>query len=71
MQEHNPVRRSGVLLLATAGLFVGLGIPGDSSAAAGQPFEDDTLGWLDNYEQALALAKETGRPLLVEFRCSP
>ena len=71
MQEHQPVRRSGAPLLAAAGLLVGLSIPGHSSPAAYQPFEDDTLEWLDDYQQALALAKATGRPLLVEFRCSP
>ncbi len=71
MQQHTSVRGPGALLLAAAGLFVGLSGPGHSAAAGGQPLEDDTLEWLSNYEQALALAKETGRPLLVEFRCSP
>ena len=71
MQQHQRVRRSGVPLLAAAGLFLGLSVPGHPSPAGNQPFEDDTLEWLDNYEPALALAKETGRPLLVEFRCAP
>lgn len=70
MQQHGTPRRSA-RLLAAAGLFAGLSASGHSSAAPGQPFEDDTLEWLDNYQQALALAKATGRPLLVEFRCSP
>lgn len=71
MQQRKPVRRTGASLLAAAGLFVGLSVPGHSSSAANQPFEDDTLEWLDDYQQALALAKATGRPLLVEFRCAP
>jgi len=71
MDHHKPLGRSGAPLLAAAGLLVGLSVPGHLSAARGQPFEDDTLEWLDNYQQALALAKETGRPVLVEFRCSP
>ena len=71
MQQHEPVRRSGAPLLAAAGLFVGLSVPGCSPSAADPQFEDDILEWLDNYQQALALAKETGRPMLVEFRCSP
>lgn len=71
MQQHGTLRPSGVPLLAAAGLLVGLSASGHSSAAQGQPFEDDTLEWLGNYQQALALAKATGRPLLVEFRCSP
>ena len=33
--------------------------------------ESDTLEWIDDYQQALALAQETGMPLLVEFRCAP
>lgn len=71
MQQRESQRRSGAPLLAAAGVFVGLSFLGPSMAAGGQPPEDDTLEWLSNYEQALALAKETGRPLLVEFRCSP
>ncbi len=38
---------------------------------AAQPAASETLDWISDYQQALALAKETGRPLLVEFRCSP
>jgi hypothetical protein len=33
--------------------------------------DDDTLEWLDNYDEALALAKEMGRPIFLEFRCAP
>ena len=58
----------GLRLAATA-LVVGLIIP--AAAAAGQPADDDTLEWLDDYQAALARAQETGRPLLVEFRCAP
>ena len=54
-------RLGGVLTLAiTASLSLG-------SATS----QDDTLVWLDDYEQALALAKQTGMPLFVEFRCGP
>ncbi len=71
MQQDTSVRRFGVPVLAASGLFVGLSVLGQLAAVGNQPFGDDTLEWLSNYEQALALAKETGRPLLVEFRCSP
>ena len=40
-------------------------------AAAAQVGQPETLEWISNYQQAVALAKETGRPLLVEFRCGP
>ncbi len=33
--------------------------------------EPETLDWLSDYGEALALAKASGRPLLVEFRCAP
>jgi len=36
-----------------------------------QPQDSDSLEWLRDYDEALALAKQTGRPLLVEFRCAP
>ena len=31
--------------------------------------QDDTIEWTDNYEQALAEAKRTGKPIFLEFRC--
>ena len=42
-----------------------------STSAGRQPAERDTLEWLDDYGHALALAKRSERPLLVEFRCAP
>jgi len=39
--------------------------------AAAQPQDSNTLEWLSDYGEALALSKQTGRPLLVEFRCAP
>ena len=41
------------------------------AAQGGIVQDDDTLEWLHDYDEAIALAKETGRPLLLEFRCSP
>lgn len=31
----------------------------------------DTVEWLDSYEAALEEAKRTGKPIFLEFRCSP
>ncbi len=31
--------------------------------------EEQGVAWLGNYRQALREAKETGKPLFVEFRC--
>lgn len=33
--------------------------------------DDETLAWMDDYDEAIALAKITGRPVFLEFRCSP
>ena len=77
MQRLEPMRRTGalratrVLQLVTVCLAIWLSVPGDTVAAGEQPADDDTLVWLDDYRAALALAQETGRPLLVEFRCAP
>lgn len=31
--------------------------------------EDNSIDWLGNYGEALRLAKQTQKPILVEFRC--
>ena len=31
----------------------------------------DTVQWLDNYEEALEEARKTGKPIFLEYRCSP
>ena len=33
--------------------------------------DDETLEWMDDYDEAFALAKKTGQPVFLEFRCSP
>jgi hypothetical protein len=33
--------------------------------------DDETLEWLNDYDEAIALAKKTGKPIFLEFRCSP
>ena len=33
------------------------------------PAQDDNIYWHGDYRKALQIAKETGKPLLVEFRC--
>ena len=45
--------------------FVALLATGPSS------IQEETLEWLDDYDEAIALARETGKPLFVEFRCAP
>lgn len=33
--------------------------------------QDDELNWIDNYRDALKQARETGKPIFLEFRCEP
>jgi hypothetical protein len=55
-------------LLATC-----IGLFGDSLAMAHSPRDDRSkeFGWLASYSQGKALAKKTGKPMMVVFRCVP
>ena len=64
-------RAPRVLGFGVACLILWSSVPGAGAATRSQPAESDTLEWLDDYQAALAQAKRTGRPLLVEFRCAP
>ena len=33
--------------------------------------DDGMVEWLDDYDLALAEARRSGRPIFLEFRCSP
>lgn len=33
--------------------------------------EIDSVEWLDNYQEALRVAKATGKPIFLEYRCEP
>lgn len=33
--------------------------------------DDDSLTWLDNYQEALKESKATGKPIFLEYRCEP
>jgi hypothetical protein len=38
-------------------------------AAAPMPAQDDSVKWLNNYQAALRQAKQTHKPIFLEFRC--
>ena len=65
----NPTATRAMFAFRIAAVFMTLcmGLFGAAASAA----ESDTLEWIDDYQQALTLAQETGMPLLVEFRCAP
>jgi hypothetical protein len=57
MTKWNRVRRYAVLVCGVGAIACsGLG-------------EDKTIEWHNNYGAALRVAKETRKPLFVEFRC--
>ncbi len=33
--------------------------------------QEDGIGWLSNYQEAVRQARETGKPIFLEFRCEP
>jgi uncharacterized protein YyaL (SSP411 family) len=33
--------------------------------------EVDAVEWLDNYDEAIKVAKATGKPIFLEYRCEP
>jgi hypothetical protein len=51
-------------LTTYVGLFLGL-----ASIAVCQTVQDDEINWLGNYREALQQAKQTRKPIVVEFRC--
>ena len=40
-------------------------------AAALNAQEVDAIDWLDNYQEAVKVAKATGKPIFLEYRCEP
>jgi hypothetical protein len=54
-------KSAGFFLVAILGLA--------SLAGAGSPRPSDEITWLDNYSEALREAKQTGKPIFLEFRC--
>ncbi len=54
-------------LATTAGLETSAQ-PAPQPGAGG---DDGMVEWLDDYDLALAEARRSGRPIFLEFRCSP
>ena len=48
--------------MKTLGLFL-------VAAAAAMAAQDDPIQWLGSYREALQQAKQTRKPIFVEFRC--
>ena len=48
-----------------------LALAGFLSAPASAQSDDGMVEWLDDYGEALAEARRTGKPIFLEFRCAP
>ncbi len=53
------------------GMAVALSTLLAAPTAGGQRVAEGGIPWYDNYDDALAEAQRTNKPLLVEFRCVP
>lgn len=70
MTNWNRIRLVPVVLSAIVSVSL-FGQTPEVVAEATTVQDEETLEWLDDYDEALALAKETGKPLFLEFRCGP
>lgn len=34
-------------------------------------FAKDAVTWIETYDEAIEVARETGKPIFLEFRCAP
>jgi hypothetical protein len=50
---------------------VALALAGLLYAPASAQSDDGMVEWLDDYGEALAEARRTGKPIFLEFRCAP
>ena len=70
MTDRNCIRLAPVVLAS----LVSLSLPGKTSEVVAESAivqDDETLEWMNDYDEAIALAKKTGRPVFLEFRCAP
>lgn len=42
-----------------------------SAAALPVAAQDDDINWLGSYKEAVRVAKQTGKPIFLEYRCEP
>jgi hypothetical protein len=54
--------RKLILSLLAAGMFA---LPAQTAESG------DDINWIGDYQQALKLARESGKPIFLEYRCEP
>ena len=70
MTDWNWIRLAPVVLAS----LVSLSPSGKTSEVVAESAivqDAETLEWMDDYDEAIALAKKTGYPVFLEFRCAP
>ena len=70
MTDGNWIRLAPVVLASLVSLSLSGKTP-EVVAESAIVQDAETLAWMDDYDEAIALAKITGRPVFLEFRCSP
>jgi hypothetical protein len=58
-------------LFWTRSRFAALGVFALLAVSSPLFAEDDDLFWHNNYKEALAEARKTGKPIFLEYRCEP
>ena len=61
---RNRLRRAG-LFCATLLVSVATGLQQEVALAK------DAVTWIERYDEAIEEARETGKPIFLEFRCAP
>ena len=61
------MKRFSILAFLAAAVVLAALLSAPASAQSG----DGMVVWLEDYGEALAEAKRTGKPIFLEFRCAP
>ena len=60
------------LRMPRAGLFFGTALLIAASGLQQQAlFAKDAVTWIESYDEAIDVARKTGKPIFLEFRCAP
>lgn len=55
-----------------AGLFLGAAVLSAATGLQQQAlFAKDAVAWIESYHEAIEVARKTGKPIFLEFRCAP
>ncbi|MAF66387.1 MAG: hypothetical protein CMJ84_12110 [Planctomycetes bacterium] len=72
------MRVTATLVVSILAVLSLAGLAGQKPSPGGLPGADsaetqtrDSIKWVRNYSQALARARQSGKPIFLEFRCKP